>query len=338
VPADAAPRQSVFPFFVGCGRSGTTLFRAIFDSHPRMSIPGESHVLAVLLRRRHRYERMGFQTAEFLDDVLANRPFRRNWNLPETELRNSMMSAPPRDTADGIRRMFSFHAELAGKDRYGDKTPAHVLHIPMLASIFPESRFVHIIRDGRDVALSYVDVAWGPRSVEEAALRWKRFVGAGRQAAVALGSSRYREVRYEDFLRDPEATVRSLCPYLDLEFEDSMLSYFNRAETLIGSSRYPESHQHLKLPPTTGLRDWRTDMSRGNVEMFEALAGDQLSELGYERAFHRVSRGARVDAGWRRVRVETERHARKAVRGIRRSARRAQRMSVSAVRSGRDRT
>lgn len=336
MPADAAPVQTVFPFFVGCGRSGTTLFRVIFDSHSRLSIPGESHVLDEILHRRHRYERNRFRTAEFLNDVLGNESFLRNWSVPEGKLRSSIMRAPPRDTADGIRRLFGFHAALAGKDRYGDKTPAHALRIPLLAEALPESRFVHIIRDGRDVALSYLDVRWGPRSIEEAALRWKRFVGAGRRAAAALDPSRYREVRYEEFLRDPEGIVRSLCPYVDLEFESAMFNYFDRVDSVIHSSRHPESHQHLKLPPTPGLRDWRSNMTKGDLEIFEALAGDLLSELGYERAFDHVSFGARAEAGWRRMRVGAERQGRKAVRGVRRGVRSTRRIRRPPVESRQD--
>ena len=298
------------------------MFRAIFDSHSRLAIPGESH-LQRFLRRQRQYERGVFQTGEFIDDVLASPPIRRWWGLPEKDLRDCLENPTPRDMADAIRRMFALYAQRAGKDRYGDKTPAHVLCLPTLASLFPESRFVHIIRDGRDVASSYLDAAWGPRSVEEAAIHWKRFVARGRRDGPALGSSRYMEVHYEDFLRDPDAIVRLLCDFVDLEFEESMLQYFERADNVIASNAHSESHQRLRRPPTTGLRDWRKDMPRRDLEIFEALAGDLLAELGYERALDHVSVPARISAGLQRARVgvmrrahETSGHLRRHVKKI----------------------
>jgi Sulfotransferase family len=332
VPADSTPIQSVFPFFVGSGRSGTTMFRATFDSHSRLAIPGESH-LERFLRRRREYERGVFQTGVFIDDVLASRSIREGWSLSEENLRDCLANPAPRDMADAIRRMFVLYAQSAGKDLYGDKTPAHVLCLPKLATLFPESRFVHIIRDGRDVASSYLDAAWGPTSIEEAAIHWKRFVTRGRQDGPGLGSSRYIEVHYEDFLRDPVGTVRLLCDFIDLEFEETMLMYFERTANLISSSRYPHSHQHLKLPPTTGLRDWRNDMPRRDLEIFEAIAGDLIGELGYERALDRLPRSVRLDARRRCVRVDADRYARGVVLRMRRTAKRTRRIMASAIES-----
>jgi hypothetical protein len=310
------PRQSVFPFFVGRGRSGTTLFRAIFDSHSHLAIPGESH-LPELFRRRRWYERSGFRADSFLEDALANEIIPTGWQIPHTVIREWMKANPPQDLADAIRGLFVLYAQQHGKNRYGDKTPQHVLHLPTIASLFPESRIVHIIRDGRNVALSFLDATFGPRSVEEVAVSWKRLVGAGRRAGAALGPSRYREIRYEDFLDEPEDSVRSLCAFLDLEFEDKMLQYHTRADAIISSAPHPEAHQRLRQPPTRTFRDWRREMSQEDVVLFEALAGDLLVDLGYERGAPSPPFRVQLYARSRRLRIEGERIARQGVRRVR---------------------
>lgn len=225
----------------------------------------------------------------------------RGLGIPWPELLRDFQNAPPVDYPDAVRRLFALAARLAGKTRYGNKTPVHVLRIRRMASLFPESRFVHVIRDGRDVALSFFDVEFGPDTVEGAALRWKRYVSRGRHAGRELGAGRYLEVRYEDLLDEPEEVVGSLCRFLSLSYDEAMLRYFERSDEIVGRIRQSQYHTRLSLPPTKGLRNWRTHMAARDVARFEALAGGLLSDLGYERATPRVHPGVAAAARARAV-------------------------------------
>jgi Sulfotransferase family len=285
-PIDAAPAL-VFPFIVGSGRSGTTLLRAILDSHPELAIPDEVSFI-VRLSRPHYAARYGwprrFRTDQCVELLLANGSLRR-WGMPPEEIRSAVLgppAAPATSFAEAVRRLYRRFAERQGKARYGDKTPMHVLYLGRLGRMFPEARFVHLVRDGRDVALSYLDAAWGPATVEEAAVEWRRRVAAGRRAGRRLGPGRYVEVRYEDLAADPEPVVRRLCEFTTLSWDDRLLRHQERADQVIDTTRFPESHQRLRLPPTPGLRDWRNDMDLADVARFEAIAGSQLEAFGYE--------------------------------------------------------
>jgi hypothetical protein len=303
----SADRTSVFPFFVGCGRSGTTLIRAMFDSHSQMAIPTESHFITSLARRRRRYGSDGvFNTEQFISDLFQQRRFRR-WGLEEQVVKEAVADSVPDDYPDAIRSVFALYAHLQGKHRYGDKTVRYLVDMRSLASLFPEAKFVHIIRDGRDVALSVMDV--GTRRIEEAALYWKRHVARGRTVGRRLGPTRYQEVQYEDVLSDPEAVLRGLCDFIDLRFEEAMLRYFERADHLVQGVGRPTGHQRLFLPPTQGLRDWRRQMSGEHVALFEAVAGDALTRMGYERATPRVGATTRLRASARLLEVGARRLA-----------------------------
>jgi hypothetical protein len=285
-----------FPFIVGRGRSGTTLVRAMLDSHPHIAVPDESHFILVLARRRRRYERPeGFAAAAFLDD-LERHPNYRWMGVDPDRVRSDLLDSPPVDYVDAVRRVFAVYARDRGKPRYADKTPSHVLSLPALSRLFPEGRFVHVIRDGRDVALSYLDVPWGPRSVAEAAFLWKRAVTRGRRNGNQLGRDGYRELRYEELVDRPEPVVAEVCEFLELEFVPEMLRYFERADQVADSMQFPETRQALRLPPTKGVRDWRAQMSRSDLVDFEAIAGGLLSELGYERGVPKIRPADRVRA------------------------------------------
>jgi L-lactate utilization protein LutC len=163
--------------------------------------------------------------------------------------------------------------------------------------VLPEARFIHLIRDGRDVALSVMSMEWGPDTVEGAARRWKKRVLRGREQAARL--PHYMEVRYEDLVLETEATLREVCDFVELEFDESMLRYYERASERLaekardlyrGPDRDPVSAEHrmkshalAKEPPKAErVHRWREQMSAEDRAEFEREAGDLLADLGYE--------------------------------------------------------
>src|SRR5687767_14411115 len=146
------------PFVIGVPRSGTTLLRLMLDSHPELVIPAETHFLPTL-----------FRTIEGVDDRTARQQalelitgHRRwlDWNLEVDELRGEFEATEPFGGAEAARAFFRLCAEKAGKPRWGDKSPSYRKRMRRIAPVLPEARFVHVIRDGRDVALSLMDVPW----------------------------------------------------------------------------------------------------------------------------------------------------------------------------------
>ncbi len=276
-------RNSVFPMFVGCGRSGTTLFRNVFDSHPEVAITHEAHFVAPMAAKRDRYDGSGgFDSELFVHDLYNDSNFRRQ-GIDEVDLRAALDSADPRNFAEAVRVVFARFASAQGKRLYGDKTPGSVNHIELIGGIFPETKFVHIIRDGRAVALSYLErPEWGPKNMSQAAQHWKSRVKRGRKGGDAVGASRYREVRYEDMVDDPAAVTSEICDFLGLEYHPEMLSYHQKGESFISSTKDPEAFKNLVKPVTKGIRDWKEQIDADDMVLFESIAGDLLADLGYE--------------------------------------------------------
>jgi hypothetical protein len=306
-PTIAAERS--FPFVVARGRSGTTLLRAMLDSHPDMAVPDESHFVVQVARQRARYEPDGrLDLPRFTRDLLGHWAFRR-WGLPDEEVLEAFRADPPADVPAAVRAVYLAYAAHHGKTRFADKTPSYVLNVGLLAATFPEARFVHMIRDGRDVALSYLDTDFGSRTLGQAALYWDRFVRAGRLAGSRLGPDRYLEIRYEDLVAEPEPVLKELCAFVGLDFDERMLRFHERADELVPSLSHNEAHRNLYKPLTAGLRDWRRDLAPRDVAVFEALAGELLSELGYERGAPRPGVLARATAAWIRFTTQVRRVA-----------------------------
>ena len=301
--------SQVFPIFVGSGRSGTTVFRNIFDGHPDLAMTHEAHFIAPMAQRRKVYESGGFDRDHFVADLYTNSNFVRQ-GLDRNTVAARLEAGNVRTFADAVRAVFALYAAERGKTLYGDKTPGYVNHLELLGAVFPEAKFVHIIRDGRDVALGYLDRdEWGPSTIGEAAMYWRSRVARGREAGRALGSDRYVEVRYEDLVDDPDKTIRLVCDFLGLEFHDEMLRFHERGQEFISVSNTPDAFGGLAKPITKGMRNWRTQMAPGDVELFEAIAGDLLDALGYDRGTTVASVASRAKAaaanlGWQAKRLQ----------------------------------
>lgn len=287
----------MFTFIVGCGRSGTTLLRAMLDSHGSLAIPPESYFVVPALRTTQG-QLTPVQVGRLLDTILAFPSF-AEWQLPADRVRAQVLAAPPTSASGVVRELYSIYAGEQGKQHYGDKTPYHVLHIGLLASAFPDARFVHLLRDGRDVASSLVQSHFGPENLAEGFLFWRRHVESGLAQGRALPSERYLEVRYEDLVAAPDDTLGRLTRFLDLDYDHAMLSYHERAEELLGGMRRADHLQGIHRP-VGPVKDWRTHMAPDDVVLFDLLAGDLAADLGYERrpgtatARHRLRAG-----GWR---------------------------------------
>lgn len=299
-----------FAFFVGTNGSGTTLHRAIFDSHPDLSIPGEAQFVAKLAGNRERYEGEEFDTGRLVKDLGKQDRF-ENWGLDIADVETVLADPPVGDFPDAIRRLYALYATQRGKSRFGDKTQANIHHLPLLAGLFPDARFIHAVRDGRDVALAHTDGT----KIEQVAVSWKRRVGAGREGGRELGPDRYIESRFEDLIDDTEGSVRRICDFIDLPFDPQMLRYYERAGDIVSTTAVPDRHRDIFLPPTKGLKDWKRDLSDDQVARFEALAGNLLTEMGYERKFEKVPLSAR-NAALRQVAADSARYAVRRVKKV----------------------
>ena len=281
------------PFFVvGSARSGTTLLRLMLNAHPDIAVPPESRFIVELWEGRADVE------VDTLLGRLERHPRFQAWGLALDEVRAELPEAP--NFAQIMSAAFLAYARLRRKMRWGDKTPRYVAHIDLLSRLWPEARVVHLVRDGRDVALSYADVPFGPRSVAGVARLWAQRVRAGMTAGRTLGAERYLEARYEAFVADPEGQARRLCDFLGVRYDPGMLDHTERsaAEVLPRAARFNPNVARHAVP---NLRSWRTTMPATHVAVFEAVAGDVLAELGYELSNGAAPPGARAASALARL-------------------------------------
>jgi hypothetical protein len=281
------------PFIVGVARSGTTLLRLMLDAHPLLAIPAETGFLPAVAALAGPTDD---PRRDFLDAITAL-PTWEDLALSRDDLRARLAEVEPFTPADGVRCLFRTYARRLGKWRWGDKTPVHGLHLRAIHALLPEARFLHILRDGRDVALSLRGLWFAPGDTVEAMARhWRERVEAIR--AEGAGCPHYLEIRYEDLLRRTRPLLRRICRFLELPFSPAMEAYHEGAAARLDevTTRYRADgsvlitkEQRLHLHRRTGQRPdpsrcgrWRTEMTPEERRAFEQIAGDLLRQLGYE--------------------------------------------------------
>ncbi len=262
---------------LGVGRSGTTLLRVMLDRNTTLAVPYESFFVTPLAHRHGRRPRLD----AFLDD-LGRFPQLREWGIAPDDVRPRLREGMT--TGEAIAAVFEVYAERQGKPRWGDKTPLYMSQLPLLERLFPDALWGHLVRDGRDAALSFLELPEGfsgetwaqPRTAAQFAARWRTEIGAARRLGRHAGG-RYLELRYEDLVAKPERELRKICGHASLPWEPAMLEYAGTSEV----AQMPE-HRNLAQPPTPGLRDWRNQMPSEDALAFEQVAGDVLRSAGYE--------------------------------------------------------
>ena len=279
------------PFIVGNGRSGNTLMRLMLDSHPELAIPTETDVLPQI------YESCA-QAADPRQCLFEG--FTGFWRWPDNQLddstfRDTLEELRPFNVSDGIRIFFLLYAQKFGKRRWGDKSPYYLKHMPVLQEAVPEARFIHMIRDGRDMAVSTKDLWFGPNSFREAAELWQDNIREARRQAKLL--NHYMEVRFEDLVLRTEDVLKTVCDFLELPWTSQMLRYHQRAEERIkeGSTDFTHDgtivatveqrhkiHALTSKPPQIDrIGRYKTEMPTADQEYFASVAGPLLHELGY---------------------------------------------------------
>ncbi len=275
---------------MGCQRSGTTLLQRMVDANPHIAVVHESRFIDVFYQERRGLTPEGEVTPELVPLIAGHSRFGK-LAVDRAGLESLLPNGRPVHYRDFVGGVFDLHGQALGKEIVGDKTPRYVRSIPTLHSLWPGARFAHLIRDGRDVCLSALEwrsggelarrfETWKTDPSATAGVWWDWLVRLGRESGEDLGPGLYREIRYEDLVSDAAGECERLCGFLGLPYDDAMIRFHEGRERQ--DARLSTKRAWKRVTP--GLRDWRKELSDGDVELFEAAAGDLLEELGYGRS------------------------------------------------------
>ena len=283
------------PVIVGAPRSGTTLLRFMIDAHPEIAIPPETGFLAGPLGAAAACS--GQQFVDTITSFPVEAPAWQDFGISEKDFRDEIARLDRFSVSEGLRAFYRLYAARFGKRRWGDKTPMYCLHIETIAAVLPEAHFIHVIRDGRDVALSWRRTWFSPgNEIEALASQWMQLVTAARTQGAR--SRRYLEVRFETLILDPERVLAQICSFVGIPYDSAMLDYHAHSSQrlaehlerrrpdgalIVSREQRLEQQRLVGLPPQRSrVQAWKQTMEAGERARFEHVAGNLLISLGYE--------------------------------------------------------
>lgn len=273
-------------FIVGAQRSGTTLLRLLLNAHSQIVVTREAFFLMPLLKKKYLNRLISRNTIKnFNDDLTRKAKIEKTClqgtfvegNYPEVILQ-ILQQHEKITVKDFIDSIFSFYCYKEGKNVWGNKTPSFFRNIDILYSLFPDAKFIHIIRDGRDVFHSMRKINPLRNNVSVMALDWVYKLYRIEKSFRKIPANNKATVRYEDLIEKPIETLKSICSLIGVEYESNMMDFYKSsfANTSI-------KHSELIFKPinTFNKEKWKRNLTHREIELFNLLAGHYLKKYNY---------------------------------------------------------
>ncbi len=176
--------------------------------------------------------------------------------------------------------IYTHHLTRAGKARFGDKTPRYISIVPELSVLYSGAKFINLIRDGHEVAISTVNAGFQTRWYHGESYPWTRAIRASQSYRNSPYASQILDVRYENLIQNPEDVVRKICSFLGEEFEPAMLRPQDRVDAV--PERERGIHSRLSKPVSDDeTRNWRTILSPLECFLMEFCLYPDLDRMDY---------------------------------------------------------
>ncbi|CAN5531422.1 hypothetical protein BH11ARM2_BH11ARM2_02330 [soil metagenome] len=271
-------------FIVGSGRCGTTILRAMFDSHPEYAIPSETH----LFNHYEQYHRQKFENPATRDQGFVDL-FKED-RIEGIRLDQGRVKELLAETDGSWENLFlamlTTYRESRNRHRAGEKSPKHLVRIEHLHKAYPDAKFIHVVRDPRAVVSSFVNAKFYKyaegKNPYRAIDKWVQAMKIHRMVMGWPDHSCYATTRYEDLVTQPEVELRRLCEFMSVEFDPNMIDYKNHAT--VGFVRDEKNRAGIRTDLHQGsLETWRQKIPAKLIAMTEALCGNGMEEFGYKR-------------------------------------------------------
>ncbi len=301
-------------FICGHPKSGTSLLRSLFDSHPQVvTYPEETRFFRSYLPLA---QGKGLDEKLALADRMLTNVF--DWNrvapppdqagfldrdysqISAADVRLAMreqLRASYRHDGDLLAAAVLAYGQVSGQLSaesvcWVEKTPYNERFADQIFAWWPEARCVHVVRDPRDNFVSYQrkHAEWSPESF---GLNWARSTQAGLEHRDVFGPHRYWLVRYEDLVRAPEETIQALCAFLGISDDESLRRPARGGRPWEGNSMFADTFDQISRAP---VGRWVGQLRPDELVALEALAALPMQSLGYELDAQR----ARLDGSARR--------------------------------------
>lgn len=286
-------------FIIGNPRSGTTLLRLMLNNHKNIVVPPECGFAVWWYDNYKNWNQHLSQNKQhvesFIHDLSTSRKV-ETWNLDYATLGDFIQAKKPANYTELVSSVYIYFGISNQRtfQRWGDKNNFHIQYIDVLDNIFPNSLFIHIVRDGRDVACSYRKLKQKkfrskyapnlPFDIAEIASEWTENIQMAVSQFQTIGCHRVCQVRYEDLVTASQVELTKLCEFLEEPYDEQMLNYYvyNRQEEQEPAEFLQWKSKTLESPTTSEIGKFQVKLTSEEIGLFESIAKPILVQYGYQ--------------------------------------------------------
>ncbi|MFK7934726.1 MAG: sulfotransferase [Saprospiraceae bacterium] len=260
-------------FITGTQRSGTTLLSVAMGQHPAIQIDGYSRAFR-MISVLNNYEKILSENLAYAEKEVLNWKLTTDYKRRLADFLDLENFARYGSYRELIHTSIEQFLQREQKEIWGDKSPNLHYYIRDIIALFPTTKIVHIVRDGRATAQSHA--VRSHTHVLLAAQEWVRGNSTALVNQQLLGKGQYLIIKYEDLLRQPETTLRQVCDFLELSFSKEMLSLSQKGQ----ADNYVKDHFD-----TAKIDAFKNDIPAKTLRKIEQIQAPLLNKLGYSLQF-----------------------------------------------------
>ncbi|MEQ9167365.1 MAG: sulfotransferase [Fulvivirga sp.] len=276
---------------IGTQRSGTNLLRLILNQFKEICAPHPPHILNTFIPILSHYGDLNNEAnfKQLIGDVCKWIEFNPvPWNLT-LDVNEVFNSCKQRNIYEIFRVVYELKTISEGAAVWCCKSTFNVHYFDTLEAHNIRPFYIHLYRDGRDVALSFQKAIVGPKHVYHIAKDWLNDQVAVEHVRQSVGHDRFMTIAYEDLIHSPKKVVLNICDRLDLKFNEDLLHYYDSKESNM-TANAGEMWENVKRPIIHNNSDkYLVQMPSEEIEIFEKVAGDMLQKLNYKLQNHSIS-------------------------------------------------
>lgn len=268
-------------FIVACPRSGSTKLAALLDAHAQVASMTETHYFNYLAKQKTFFKKdyFRYENIELFVDEPRVMDFLRSLKMEQEQFREKLS----RTTALTKKTLFDFFLQLFAEAKSAthvcEKTPQHLQNVLEIKKLYPEAKFIFLLRDGRDVVNSLLQMPWRPDGLWSNARYWQNYIKSAEKVKAKLDSSSFFEIRFEDLAADTEGYTRRLCDFVGVKYSEEMLAA--PPSKIFANWEAEWKYKSQMEMDSSRIGAWQAELDEKQKKLLQWFIGADLKKLAY---------------------------------------------------------
>lgn len=263
-------------FIIGRGRSGTDLLQRLLNTNSNICIPPESSVIALLYNKYHKiknweeHDIKNFKNDVFLDDKIS-----KWWGIKKRELRTFLLSSYPGNYRQAVIKLYQFYSNSLDKKKVllGDKNPSNSLYIKEILSVFPNAKFIYLVRNPLDNVFSFTNVDFDSDNPQILAHRWNYYNDEILKWKNQF-PEKFHQLKFESLIENTTGSLSKIAHFLNVE------GGFDIENKEKGNQKWQENLS--RNISKTHINKGKSNLSSANINYINSVCNSTAKKLGYE--------------------------------------------------------